>query len=381
MRKPRKGVLVLTPFFSPNIGGVETHFDDLVKALDNRGYNVHVVTYSPITTPGLEWRPRERRGANIFIRRYRWFGKNLFHKIEKYPLLDFLYLTPYLAILSVLFMLRHYKSIDVVHAQGFNAALAGVILKKLFGVRLIVSTHAVYEIDPDSNTAVWIREILKNADKVLCLSRASSLGLESFGLRKSKLDHFQYWIDLDIFRPMDKRSIREKLNLEHEFTVLFVGRLIVKKGLRVLTEVARVLPEIRFIFIGVGPEEKYLQAAAEAYENIYFLGKIDNRKLWKYYNCADLFCIPSLYEEGFGRVVMEAAACGVPVVGSNKGGIPEALDESVSVLIEPNFENLYREIKSLAEDRERYEFLRKNCRPYTLERFSESNVSTITKYY
>lgn len=381
MRQSRKSILILTPFFSPNIGGVETHFDDLTQALDKIGYEIHVVTFSPITTPGIDWLPWEKRGNTVFIHRYRWFGQNLFHKLEKFPLLDFLYLTPYLAVLSFCFMLRNLKRIDVIHSQGLNAALVGVLLKHIFGVKLIVSTHAVYETNPNSKTAGWIRRILEKADKILCLSQASFVELESLGVNPLKLDHFRYWIDLDRFRRMDKNILRRKLDLEDRFTVLFIGRLIEKKGVRLLAKVAEALPEIQFIFIGVGPEEKYLKSKADSNKNIIFLGKMPNTKLPDYYSCSDLFCIPSLYEEGFGRVIMEAVACGVPVVGSNRGGITEAVDETVSVLVEPTFINIHREIKTLFENPERYKYLRNNCRGYAMKWFQESNVSAITKHY
>ena len=56
MNKNKKGVLILTPFFSPNIGGVETHLDNLVSILDEKGYKVFVQTYSPITTENIPWK-------------------------------------------------------------------------------------------------------------------------------------------------------------------------------------------------------------------------------------------------------------------------------------------------------------------------------------
>ena len=56
---------ILTPFFSPNIGGVETHLDDLVNGLDKGGYKVYVQTYSPITTEGVAWKSYEKRGNSI----------------------------------------------------------------------------------------------------------------------------------------------------------------------------------------------------------------------------------------------------------------------------------------------------------------------------
>ncbi len=88
------------------------------------------------------------------------------------------------------------------------------------------------------------------------------------------------------------------------------------------------------------------------------MGKIANVDLPKYYNIADIFCIPSQYEEGYGRVVIEAVACGVPVIGSNKGGIPEALNETVSILVEPTKDNLKSAISGLYFDEHKYQMCR-----------------------
>ena len=89
-----KGILIISPFFYPNIGGVETHLSDLVKELSKK-YKVFVHTYSPITTQNTSWQKKEK-SKNLVIFRHGWFGKNLFHKLEKYSILQFLYLTPYL---------------------------------------------------------------------------------------------------------------------------------------------------------------------------------------------------------------------------------------------------------------------------------------------
>ncbi len=380
--RDNKGILVLTPFFSPNIGGVETHFDDLVSALDKRRYNVFVQTYSPITTANTKWLAKEKRGQNIFIRRYRWFGKTLFHKLEKYPVLDFLYLTPYLLIRVFFFLLFNHKKIDVIHAQGFNAALIAIVFKKVFKKKVIASTHAVYELDKASSTAKLIRTILSQVDKVLCLSNASAEELVTFGVKSDRIENYKYWIDLDTFKSLgNKKLLRQELSLPDIFSVLYVGRLIEKKGITILVEVAKQLPEIQFIFIGVGPLAKELNQAEQAIKNVSFVGKIANVDLPKYYNLADIFCIPSQYEEGYGRVVMEAVACGVPVVGSNKGGIPEALNETVSILVEPTKDNLKLVINELYLDKLKYQKLANNCRQYAETNFSEKNVDTIMKSY
>ena len=377
----KKGVLILTPFFSPNIGGVETHLDDLVNGLDKGGYKVYVQTYSPITTEGVAWKSYEKRGNSIEIKRYKWFGRNLFHKVEKFPFVDFIYITPYLFLRTFIWLLFNKKKISVIHAQGFNAAFMGTVFKGVFKKKLIVSTHAIYEIDKNSNTAKRIVRVLNKADKVLCLSKGSYNELISFGLSEKKLDIFKYWIDLEVFKPYKNNEFRDELGIKNVFTVLFVGRLIDKKGIRVLCEVAKEIPDMNFVFIGTGPDEDYLKEQEKKNRNIKFVGFVRNDLLYKYYNSSDVFCIPSQYEEGFGRVVMEAVACGLPVVGSNKGGIPEALDSSVSILIEPTVENLKREIEELYRNKDRYFKLKNNCRSYAERNFSEKNIELITKYY
>jgi len=377
----QKGILILTPFFSPNIGGVETHLDDLVTGLDKRGYRVYVQTYSPITTERVDWKPFEKRGDSIEIRRYRWFGKSLFHKVEKFPFIDFLYITPYLFIRTFIWLLLNGKNVDVIHAQGFNAAWMGVIFKKVFKKRLVVSTHAIYEIDKESKTAKRIVSILNKADKVLCVSKVSYKQLVEFGIEASIVDKYKHWINLDLFSVMGKKEVRKELGLEDRFSVIFVGRWIEKKGIRVLCDVASELPSIDFIFIGSGPEEDYLKKVSEKNRNIKVIGFVKNDTVYKYLNSANIFCIPSQYEEAFGRVVMEAVSCGLPVVGSNKGGIPEALDKTVSVLIEPTKEDLKNAIEVLYSHEEIYMKLKNNCRKYAEDNFSDKNIDLIIKYY
>ena len=376
-----QSVLIITPFFSPNIGGVETHLDDLVDALDHKGHKVYVQTYSPLTTDCDSWKAKEKIGKNIFIRRHWWFGNDLFHKIEKYPLIDFLYITPYLLFKVFFFMLFNHKKIEIIHAQGFNATFIGVVLKKFFAFRLIASTHAIYELDKASKTAKLIKLILDKCDKVLCLSNASKLELVSFGISNSKIDRYKYWIDLNYFKPMNKLLSREKHNLENKFTVLFVGRLIEKKGINVLLNVAKILNNIQFVFIGDGPLELMLKQADTENKNIIFLGKKANKELVEFYNIADIFCIPSQYEEGFGRVVIEAIACGIPVVGSNKGGIKEALNQKVSLLVEPTVENIKDSISYLYDNKDLLESLSKNCIDYSKDNYSSKNLIKITNHY
>lgn len=379
----KKGILIVTPTYYPDVGGVETHLTDLVNELSKRSeLKIFVATYKPIATSGVKSYIKKEVFDNVVIYRFWWFGWNLFHFFEKYPFLLFLYLCPYLLLRTFILMLFNKKRIDVIHGQGLTGAYVGMILKKIFKKRLVVSTHTVYEnVKEASIIAKLIRYILNQADKVLCVSKASSKQMLLMGVRKEKLDLYKHWIDLDVFRPLNKTKIRQKLGLPNKFTVLFVGRLIEMKGIKNLCEAAKENPKINFIFIGHGPLEDYLLNMDKQHKNILFLGKIDNKEINQYYNLADIFCLPSQKREGFGRVIMEAIACGIPVVASNKGGIPDALDDSISVLINPNIANLNKAIRLLYEDRDKLLNMKSKTGPYAIKNFSNKNIELIARHY
>lgn len=365
-----KGILILSPFFHPNIGGVETHLTDLVTGLSTIGYNVFVLTYSPITTPNTSWKPVENH-PHLYIRRFSWLGKNLFHNLEKYPLLEFLYLTPYLFIRTFFWMITNHQKISVIHSHGINAALIGNIISSIFHKKHINSTHAIYDFKPNSQIVRIIRLIYNNCHKVLAQSKFSKKQLISYGVRTDKIDLYRYWVDLNYFKPQIKSSNKNN--------ILFVGRLITKKGIRLIHQSAKKLPNLKFTVVGTGPESKFL--LAHPLNNLVFIGKIDNHQIINYYHQATIFCSPVLYAEGFSRTLMEATACGLPVISSNLGTIPEILTPQTSILIKPTITNLTRTIKKLFNSPELLHTLRLNCRPYSQKYFGPKNITQITSHY
>jgi len=375
------GVLILTPFYEPNIGGVETHLKDLTEYLNkNSEYKVYVLTYQPITTKA-KGHYFEKSG-NVEIIRIPWIGFNLFHKLEPYPLLEFFYITPWLFIWTFVFLLLKGKNIQVIHAQGFNASFITKILTKVFKKRFVASTHAIYSMDANSLMAKMVKWTLKSADKMLTLSEASKMELVRIGLDAASIDVYTYWIDQDIFKPIVKKKAKEKVGWSEKFVVLFVGRFIEIKGMDLLLQVAvNTFKEINFAFVGDGPLSSDIKKASESLGNVIFIGRVFNHNLPLYYSAADILCVPSKYEEGFGRVVLEALSCGTPVVGSNRGGIPEAINETVGILVEPIVDNLQREIEYFYQMPERLLKMQGQCREYAITRFSKKNAESIVKAY
>lgn len=378
--KHQKGILILTPFFSPNIGGTENQLDDLVTFLDSQNYQVFVHTYSPLTTT-TQWLKYESRGKNIKIWRYGWYGHDLFHRVEKYPIIDFLYLTPYLFLRTLLWLLINHKKINTIHAQGLNASLCGVIFKKLFHKKLVTSIHSVYEINPRSLTAKLTGKILNLSDEILATSEKSLDELRSFNVCRPKMGVFIPWINLDIFKPTNKNDARKILNLEDKFTVLFLSRLIRKKGARVLAKVARQLPDINFVFGGIGPDAEFLSKQQDKYKNIKFVGTIDHSQIPLYYSMADIYCFPTQYEEGFGKVLAESLACGTPIITSNKGAIPKVVDDSVAILADPTVAKLKSAILKLYKNPAELSRLRQNTTKFALRKYGPDNGFIISNCY
>lgn len=376
-------VFILSHSFAPNVGGVETHLTDMANYLQSKDVPTFILCYQPLVTPA-RGKTFEHFGS-VTLCRLPSIGFGLFNKFEPYPLVQFLYLFPVLFLVSFFVTLFNRKNIAVIHCHGMVCSVMGRLLKSVFGVRIVVSIHAVYGwlYDLKSNRLLprFLRWVLTGTDKVLALSRASRKELLAMGLSETQTETFTYWSDQVVFHPMDKADCRKKAGLKDMFTVLFVGRLIAVKGVETLMEVAAALPDIQFVFAGDGPLADSVSRNAASHENIRYPGRVDNTSLPTFYNAADLLCVPSQYEEGFGRIIIEALSCGTPVIGSRRGGIPEALDESVGVLLEPTTPEIRGVIEDLKSHPEKLNRLKQNCRPYAEKNFGLANAARIVDAY
>ncbi|MFA6602446.1 MAG: glycosyltransferase family 4 protein [Candidatus Shapirobacteria bacterium] len=369
MESIKPGVLIISPFFAPNVGGVETHLTDLTQALSTQNYPTYVLTYSPLTTKE-PYLPIEIQ-KNLTIWRFRWFGHNLFHQLERYPVLDFLYLTPYLLVRTLLWLSAHHTKIKVIHSHGFNAQFIGVVSSFIFRKRHITSIHAVYDhLGPMSQAIIRFFSI--RTHHLLCLSQASQNQLLSWGIAQSKITLFKYWINLKLFKPTTP--------LPSTLTFLFIGRLIPKKGVRLFLKLSTHFPKYKFLMVGTGPMSEEVSDFSKTHSNFQFLGSQPNTSLPAIINQSSALCLPSLYAEGFGRVSLETLACGHPVIATNLGGIPESLDSTVSILLPPHLKSFIKVLKSPYITKQ-ISNLSKNCRSFCLKNYSSTNLSQITRYF
>lgn len=368
-------VLQLTAHFSPNVGGVETHLSDLIEYLNKKNWKVFVLTYSPLTTQ-VKWKIFEKI-KNTSVLRIPWIS-GLFFRLVPYPILEFLYLLPGLFIVAPFVILLNKPKL--IHAHGLVAGATGVFWGKIFRIRTIISLHSIYTFPQKGLYRKFTKFILLNADYVLGLSQQSVAEIKSLGVSKDKVINFTYWINLEKFRKIS--NAKKKLQWEDKFVVLFVGRLIWEKGVRELLKSTLMWnKKITLALAGVGPLEKEVKKYASLNKSILFLGNINNSILPIYYSAADILIIPTIGEEGFGRVIIEALACGLPVIGSNKGAIPEALGSSVGELINISPENIAKTVNHFYDSPQKLVFFSKNSRSFVTKRYSEKNANEIVKFY
>lgn len=150
-------------------------------------------------------------------------------------------------------------------------------------------------------------------------------------------------VDRQKFKILPRQAAREQLELsQNDKIVLFVGSLITTKGcFELVNAIAQIdkdrTMDIRLFIVGHGEQRPQLVEAVQALgisQCVMFVGTVIPEELGVWYAAADCFCLPS-YREGVPNVVLEALACGIPVVATNVGGIPEILQDACGALIQP----------------------------------------------
>lgn len=368
-------VLQITSHFYPNIGGVETHLNDLIYALRKRKWEVIVLTYQPLTIKVNARFYHKDNGLEIF--RIPWFT-GLFYKLVSHPLLEFLYLLPGLFFTTPLVLIL--RKPEIIHAHGLVAGFVGAFWGKFFGKKVIISTHSIYNFPKMGlyrNFVVWI---FNNANTCLALSKQSANEIKYLGIPSRKISIFTYWVDLKNFKKI--KNAKEMLGWTKKFIVLFVGRLVPEKGIFPLLKAAKDWNKgISLKIIGSGSLEKALKRLIHNFKNIEFIGPMDQNKLPIYYSGADLLIVPSVHYEGFGRVILESLACETPVIGSDMGAIPEIINQSVGRLIDVSSETIKTEVTYFYKHVNELNGFAKNCRKLAERRYSENNVKKIIRAY
>jgi len=182
-----------------------------------------------------------------------------------------------------------------------------------------------------------------SSDKLLCVSSGVAEELQHlYGITSEKLEVVYNGVDVEYFKPANKRErsrIREKLGIRDDAPfLLYVGHLSPRKGIRFLLkavpEVLSEFPNATFALVGGTPKfvkrKDYLQTwigmaeKLKVQRNVLFLGEVGHNETLTYYQAADVFVFPTLYE-GLAKALLEAMACELPIVATKIGGNGDAI--------------------------------------------------------
>ncbi|MCQ2972762.1 MAG: glycosyltransferase family 4 protein [archaeon] len=308
--------------FPPHYGGVGVHIHSLAKELVSQGHEVYVITY-----PHKELKDID----GIHVIGAKSIGipglrSLLFEKSAEKALKE----------------LVEKEDIDIIHGHYlFPAGYAAVKIGNEYNIPTYVTAHGsdMFELyQKQAYIRPIIKKVLEKADKVIAVSNALKDEILATDAKNisNKLRVYYNYVDTSKFQNNGKDDFRfEFYNLQKPI-VLFVGNIIKRKNVNALLEAKKISEtDYLLVIVGEGPLLKDLKRKVDEEEipDVVFTGARDDVE--NIIPSAEMLILPS-FSESFGLVLIEALSCGVPVIGSDVGGISEIITEDVGLLIDSN---------------------------------------------
>jgi len=347
-------ILLVTPVFAPSsFGGVKTHVTDLSRALSKRGHAVTVYTSNAYNSKtNLDIKGETKLGQvrviyfeNRFPRKY-WFTPSLAPFMRKeIEGFDIVHLHHHFTFQNI--VAHHYarrcEVPFVFSAHGAAIRIMRSHLKKL-----------VYDI-------LFGNSIIANASKLIAVAPKEKAHYMKRGVPANKIEIIPHALHLDAFELLpDKNTFREEHGIRrNDRVILFLGRLHEIKGLDLLLcSFRRLVEHFRNIkLVIVGPDFGYRAKVTELIErmnlnsSVVLTGGLFGRDKLQAYAAADIFVLPSRYEV-FGIAALEASACAIPVVITNRCGYADLIQGEAGIVIPCSESHLTEALRELLTDRQ-----------------------------
>ncbi len=257
------------------------------------------------------------------------------------------------------------NKIDIISTHSGKDSWIGNIVGLLTSTKVIRVRHLILPIkNPYSYNL---------ATKVVTVSNQVKHYLSSMGVKDEKLLNIYTGIDTKKFSPLREYNLREELGLNNN--TLLVGVVAVLRSAKRHMDLVKTFATLnnkdaKLIIVGEGPVKAEIEECIAQYDmkdRIIMLGhRNDVDKILPNF---DLFCLTSRHE-ALGTSLLESQACAVPVLGSNVGGIPEALSENKTGYLFDNFEQLKEQLDELLINRKKRKEFSNNARVFILNNFS-----------
>ncbi len=227
-------------------------------------------------------------------------------------------------------LVREGFDFDLIDAHYlYPDGVAAAMLAKRFGKPLVLTARG-----SDVNLLMqyrWPRHLIlraaRQADAIVTVSAALKARLVEFGVDPSHVRILRNGVDTDVFRPVPVAVARSALGLDAGPVFVAVGNLVPEKGHDLAIDAVATIPDAVLLIVGDGPKRARLEAHARergVAHRVHFLPVRAQRDLPTVYSAADALVLASS-REGWPNVVLEAMACGTPVVATDVGGVPEII--------------------------------------------------------
>jgi len=213
---------------------------------------------------------------------------------------------------------RRVTDVEVLHPRAIRRHLPGAadFATRLAGRRILAAAE--------------------QASAVITVSQPLKDRLVALGVDAGKVSVLRNGVDVAVFRAEAREAARAALGLPRAGAIAAcVGNLVPEKGQGLAIDALRRLPGLRLVIVGDGPLRRELAAQAEQHgltARVEFRAVIPQHELSRLYAAADVLLLTS-QREGWPNVVLEAMACGTPVVATRVGGIPEVLPDHAGILV------------------------------------------------
>jgi teichuronic acid biosynthesis glycosyltransferase TuaC len=332
-------ILVLTTLF-PN--SIQTHRAVFTKQLCQelmehaRVQVVAPVPYFPPIKGFGQWShyhaiPREEQyGISVYHPRYL-----VIPKLE--ILTGFFY---FIACVRILRHIRKQFKFDVLNVHwAYPDGFAGMLLGLAFNVPVVITAHGsdIYLYSKYPGVRRLLKWTMSRANSVIAVSKALKSAIQDLCTECIIEVIPCAAVDPLRFNMLNKAECRKELGLpEDKKIVLFVGNVVPVKGVKYLIEAVNRLKKagrknLLLVIVGDGSDKAALEEYVRLHNLetfVHFAGRKSHQEIPLWMNCADLFCLPSL-SEGMPNVVIEAMACGRPVVGTLVGGVPDIINSDL----------------------------------------------------
>ena len=268
--------------------------------------------------------------------------------------------------------------------EPFNAGTFQLVFfSKLFSpqskIVLHASQHQYKNYPPPFN--IFEKYNLKHADAILVRNVMAKDVLRRKSYR-GRLEIITHGVDTEAFKPRDI----SRQDTDSQPVIGYVGSLVEQKGINHLIEAVKDL-QCQLLIVGDGPEKERLSNLAQQLGvDIRFEPSASHKDVADFFNQMDIFVLPSLtrphWVEKFGRVLIEAMASGVPVVGSSSGEIPHVIGETGLIFEEGNSLDLKDKLARLLNDEDLRRNLSESGRERTIRSYSWKSIAkrTISLY-